>query len=138
MPTIVQAGLSVFDEREVQLGAYKVATTTPGYTDQAFENVSLKRRQRVLVLISVSQHSTGFGKYRLRVSGAVNINQGATVSESDPLLEATEASIRERRQRAKTDNLECLPKQGTLIVKMKDGSKKIIDLSEAETVTIVP
>jgi hypothetical protein len=42
------------------------------------------------------------------------------------------------RQGSKTDYLECLPKQGTLIVKMKDGSKKIIDLSEAETVTIVP
>lgn len=36
----------------------------------------------------------------------------------------------------KTDN--CLPKRGTLIIKMKDGSKKIIDLSEAETITVVP
>jgi hypothetical protein len=35
-------------------------------------------------------------------------------------------------------SLDCLPKQGTLIIKMKDGSKKIIDLGEAETITVVP
>jgi len=33
---------------------------------------------------------------------------------------------------------DCLPKRGTLIIKMKNGSKKIIDLSEAETLTFVP
>jgi len=38
----------------------------------------------------------------------------------------------------KTGSSDCLPKQGTLIIKMKDGSKKIIDLSEAETITVVP
>ena len=40
--------------------------------------------------------------------------------------------------RAPANNLNCLPKQGTLIIKMKDGSKKIVDLSDAETVTVVP
>lgn len=38
---------------------------------------------------------------------------------------------------APTNELECLPKQGTLIIKMKGGSKKIIDLSEAATITVV-
>lgn len=37
-----------------------------------------------------------------------------------------------------TNSANCLPKRGTLIVKMKDGSKKMIDLSEAQAITVVP
>ena len=137
---LVQAGLSLRDEREVQLGAYKTAAATGGYSGQVVENVRLRHRQRVLVLISVTQFSTGYGKYRLRIGGAVDFDNGAATCGNDPLIDATTPSIRPRRQSegGKTDNLECLPKRGTLIVKMKDGSKKIIDLSEAETVRIVP
>ena len=36
------------------------------------------------------------------------------------------------------DYLKIFPKKGTMIIKMKDGSKKIIDLSEAEKITVVP
>ena len=37
-----------------------------------------------------------------------------------------------------SDPSSCLPKQWTLIIKMRDGSKKIIDLAGADSITIVP
>jgi hypothetical protein len=40
--------------------------------------------------------------------------------------------------RASANNLRCLPKQGTLIIRMKDGSKRVVDLSDADTFTVVP
>jgi hypothetical protein len=132
---IVQAGLSLFDEREVQLGAYKSATTGSGYTAQVVENISVKSRQRVLVLISVTQYSTGHGKYRLRVSGAVHIGQDA--SPSGAINSITETA-RRVVQGDNTDNPECLPKKGILRVKMRDGSIRRIDLSQAEELTIEP
>ena len=52
------------------------------------------------------------GTFRLRLSGPVDIS-GAS-------------------------SLTCLPKQGTLRIKMKDGSVKEIDLKQADEITIQP
>ncbi len=136
---VVQAHLILYDEREVQLGETKYVATYLGGTAQGVENFNLKKRQRVVVLIEMSRFSAGYGKYRLKVSGPVDFSQNKPTTERenvDPLLDATQESIRSRN---KTDDLgKCLPKQGTLVIKMKDGSKKIIDLNEAETITVVP
>jgi hypothetical protein len=48
------------------------------------------------------------GKYRIRIDGAVELSpNGSTTTSTN-----------------KPDNSNCLPKQRTLIIKMKDGSKK--------------
>jgi hypothetical protein len=79
------------------------------------------------------------GKYRIQINGAVEFHQSEATTGDPQLDEAIrEAGRQSRISNEKAGKPECLPKQGTLIIKMKDGSKKIIDLSEAETITVVP
>ncbi len=72
--------------------------------------------QKVLLILKISPGyiwgESESGKFRLRFSGAVDVS-GATTPT-------------------------CLPKQGTLRVKMKDGSVKDIDLKQADEITIQP
>ncbi len=127
---VVQAGFALFDEKEIQL-TKKFATTYLGNSSQAVDKVYLKRRQKVVMSVML-QNNTGLGNYRLHISGAAEFGQNRTtggVSGDDPTTV---------RAPNRSDSLDCLPKHGTLIVKMKDGSKKMIDLSEAETITLVP
>ncbi len=99
------------------------------------ERVSFTRRQRVLLRVNIVEQSSGPGKYRLQLGGTVHVGDNVTQPPKGKGIDFGEIL----RQAANDKNyLECLPKQGTLIVKMKDGSKKIIDLGEAQTVTIVP
>jgi hypothetical protein len=82
-------------------------------------------------LVSAKQTSQ-----RTPVDPLVTTTQTSTRKPVDPLVTATQESTSLNN---KTNNLEkCLPRGGTLIIKMKDGSKKIIDLNEAETITVVP
>ena len=132
--TTSQYSVSVLDENSKELGNGFV-TAGGGNSEQQVLRVKVPRKQVVLLRIrNLTVIGGGTATYRLRVSGDVHIAQEA---EADPLEAATLRSIEMRRNQSR-NGLECLPKQGTLIVKMKDGSKKIIDLSEAETVTIVP
>jgi len=121
---VVQVGFTVFDENEVRLAD---SYATSGINPQAVEKIYVKRRQRIVLKVK-TQNTTGFGQYRLRIGGDVVFGEKPTggISGYDKTTTSTSAIK------------ECLPKQGTLIIKMKDGSKKIIDLSEAETVTVVP
>ncbi len=106
---------------------------------QAVERINFSRRQRVLLLIRISDSNSGSAKYWLRLSGPVDVSQDMP-SERDTVGGiGEETGIRVSPSKRVPEAKEsCLPKQGTLIVKMKDGSKKIIDLSEAETITVVP
>jgi hypothetical protein len=132
--TTSQYSVSVLDENSKELGGGFV-TAGGGNSEQQVLRVKVPRKQVVLLRIrNLTVIGGGTATYRLRVSGDVHIGQAAAL---DPIEAATERSILMRRNQSR-NNSECLPKQGTLIVKMKDGSKKIIDLSEAETVTIVP
>ena len=95
-------------------------------TMQKVERITFSRRQRVMLSIFIHDENSPGGKYQLRLGGAVNANK-VTSSVDSAFLDDF-----------RIDYSKCLPKKGTLIVKMKDGSKKIIDLSEAETITVVP
>jgi hypothetical protein len=115
---------SLFDMNAEKIAGKRIQTSEIEGSKQAVARVEVTRRQ--LVVLSVHfidgdlMKSVG-GKYRMRIDGAIELSQnGSAAPPTD-----TEASA-------------CLPKQGTLIIKMKDGSKKIIDLSEAETITVVP
>lgn len=113
----------LFDRDARRLGG-KFVMASSGRSEQSVERITVSRRQPLLLRVIV-QNNSGSGNFRLRLSGAVDAGQSpGGVDLSDLIPKDTKA--------------DCLPKQGTLIVKMKDGSKKIIDLSEAQEVTIVP
>ena len=123
---IFQAGLTVIDENEVILGSFS-ATSGTYNGGQQNQIITLKRRQRIILKFGHTSMSYGGGEFRLRIGGAVDF-EGSTSSPPKG-ISSREVSL---------SPSECLPKRGTLIIKMKDGSKKIIDLAEADTVTVVP
>jgi hypothetical protein len=150
------AYFTLFDNNEQWLGGGSTMSI-PNMPHQVVTKIYISSKQPVL--LRITEGAFGRGKFKLAVSGAVELSRGRPTTESenlDPLLSATRESISPRSTtddhdpllttsnepispRNRPDNLgRCLPKQGTLIIKMKDGSKKIIDLSEAETITIVP
>ena len=128
--SITSVRFSVFD-RNAEEVANKEAVTYPAKgTEQAVARIEVTRRQLMVLGITIpggAFFKTVGGKYRIRINGTVEIGKD-NIGISDE-------SLREYQNVRRPD---CLPKQGTLVVKMKDGSKKIIDLSEAETVTVVP
>jgi hypothetical protein len=131
----------IFNEDALPIGSGR-ADAMDGDTDQKIERIDLPRRQTVLLKLRLTKNEylsrigvTSSGKFLLRLDGATYF--GATVDDVNAAIRrgptVADVNAAESSRRG-----ECLPRQGTLIVKMKDGSKKIIDLSEAETVTIVP
>jgi hypothetical protein len=98
-----------------------------GQTAREVKRISFTRRRRVLLRVSIPDEVLGSGKYKVSLDGAVTFASSTGGSVAD-LVDSIN----------KTQDVRCLPPKGTLVIKMKDGSKKIIDLSEAETVTVVP
>ena len=125
---VYQAGLNVLDENEVVLASF-YATSSAYTSGQQNRIVTLKRRQRIILQFGLTPYSASGGAFRLRIGGAIELGQNKSTGERTGDTPTSQSP---------TDNIKCLPKKGTLIVKMKDSSKKIIDLSEAETVTVVP
>jgi hypothetical protein len=121
--------LTVLDENEVVLASISATSSSYG-GGQDNKIVTLKRRQRIILQLGHTAFSAAGGDFRLRIGGAVEFGQskstGGVTGETPTSTQSP------------TGNIKCLPAKGTLIVKMKDGSKKIIDLSEAETITVVP
>ena len=115
---------SLFDRNAAEIAGKTVITSQRTGSKQAVARVEVTRRQLVVLSVHIQDgymHISVGGKYRIRIDGAVEFGQnGSATPPTD------------------SDISGCLPKQGTLIIKMKDGSKKIIDLSEAESVTVVP
>jgi hypothetical protein len=120
--------IEVFNEKMRKIASTSV-TSISGRPAQRTLPVNFSRRERVLLRINVPEGNQGSAKYRLRLSGAVEVAQGTGDANRDM------TGVGERSQK---DIGNCVPKQGTLVIKMKDGSRKIIDLGETETVTIVP
>lgn len=123
----------LFNEDDQMIGS-RMVTAFNDNTEQGVERINFSRRRRVLLRINVSEHNLASAKYWLRLDGSVDVS--GTASTKFNLADVKDGGG--SNIDAVNEKGNCLPKQGTLIVKMKDGSKKIIDLSEAETVTIVP
>jgi hypothetical protein len=99
---------------------------------QQVRRFTLSRRQTVIMKIWFGANDNE-GKYQVILDGAVKIGQDDASSKPTTVKDDPTDTLK------LTSHIPgCLPKQGTLIIKMKDGSKKIIDLSEAETITLVP
>lgn len=64
-----------------------------------------------------------------------NRTQNAPSARNNPKA-GTGSNLVDQLRIFNTNSVDCLPKDGTLIVKMKDGSIRRIDLSQAEEITI--
>ena len=117
--------IEVFNEKVRKIASASV-TSISGRSAQRTLPVNFSRRERVLLRINVPEGNQVSAKYRLRLSGAIEVPQG------------TRGDVAGVGESSRKDSGDCLPKQGTLVIKMKDGSRKVIDLGETETVTIVP
>ena len=129
-----QYSVALIDENSKVLGNKAV---TVGYvsTEQQTLRVNVPKRQVLLLRINTTAViGGGSASYRIRLSGAVSNNGIDAVKAAS----AAAQELINQSKNSKANSLECLPKKGTLIIRMKDGSKKIIDLTEAETVTVVP
>jgi hypothetical protein len=124
---INEVKFDLFDDDAKKI-ADKFVIASGGGSEQGVIRVSVTRRQSVLLRVTL-QSNRGPGKYRIRLSGAVDVGQGELYDPTPELFKS---------QRDKIDNPECLPKRGTLIVKMKDGSVTRIDLSQAKEIMIEP
>lgn len=127
---------SLYDRNAAELAGKEVSTANTTGAKQAVARVEITRRQLLVLGIHIPDkspwNSVG-GRYRIRIDGAVDLNQSGNGAGATATTDNVDAAVSAPKRLG-----ECLPKQGTLIIKMKDGSKKIIDLSDAETVTVVP
>jgi hypothetical protein len=130
-------GFNSYDRNAEELAGKSVSAANGQGTKQAVARVEITRRQLVVLGVNFPEgpfYKAVGGSYRLSISGSAEFagnNSRGGLSGDEPTTQATLANT-------KTGNIECLPRRGTLIVKMKDGSKKIIDLSDAEAITFVP
>jgi len=121
----------VFNEDARSIGSgYLVASN--GETGQTVEHINFSRRQKVTLKIKLPDTLSGLsgpssGKYLLHLDGATHFGISSGVSLPDVESDTQNS-----------DTPECLPKKGILRVKMKDGSIRRIDLSEAAEITIQP
>ncbi|MBL8186464.1 MAG: hypothetical protein JNK38_00570 [Acidobacteria bacterium] len=103
----------IFDEDAKSL-IYDDAVAFGSSEERKIKRFVLSRK--VLLILKISPgHIWGrreSGRFRLRISGAVDLSSAAS--------------------------LACLPKQGILRIKMKDGSIKEIDLKQTDEITIQP
>lgn len=140
--TFTGVGFRLYDRNAEEIAGKGVMAGTSQGPKQAVARVEITRRQPVVLGIEISQgpvYKSVGGKYRLRISGTVELGDDEPTSRAagqDPIV----ISQKELRQMedGTFDYLNILPKKGTMIIKMKDGSNKIIDLSEAQKITIVP
>jgi len=132
-----QVSFDLSNDNARQLG-YGTMGAYGGRTEQLVKRIDVNRRQPVLLHITINDWSQGSGRYRLRVGGAVDVSQnkqsaggGDSVTRIEPINEAKANARRDALRQTMCVN-ECLPKQGTLIVTLKDGSTIKIDLSQVE------
>jgi len=121
---IAQASVELFDNKANPLtfqhgyAAFNVlATPSTGRNEQQIQSVQIARRQPLLLRIK----SNGFGKYRVRLSGAIDL-PGATPSPTTPPPSTAQASSG----------------RGKLRIEMNDGTVQEIDLSSVRQVSVRP
>lgn len=111
--TLTYVSFTLFDEDARAITGETVGSS--GEEEKGIKRFTLSKKQTILLRISVISPYTTAGKYRIQLSGAIDLGEGKSTSGG---------------------SLECLPKQGTLVVKMRDGSTSKIDLSKAQEMTI--
>lgn len=125
-------GFDLFNEEGRRI-AMKWVMALNGNTNQEVEHISFTRRQRVLLRIIIGDYNVGSGKYKLQLSGAVDVGQEQSGKSGVNPNADFEAVLRDTFP---CDEIKRLPKKGILHMKMKDGSIQRFDLSKIETLCI--
>jgi hypothetical protein len=103
------------DAREI--GRQHWFSAGPVRSDRKVEHINIARRQQITIKISTSYvQDNSPGRFRLRLTGAIDIAQGAPPPGPDSAPDGS----------------------GTLRIVMKDGSTQDIDLSRVQRIVIVP
>ena len=103
---------------------YAQADATGG-TGRAVKSVRLRQRQTVI--LHLTENKYGAGTFRVRLSGPVAFAEGSARSVSD-----------ERADGNNGRNRMGMPTSGTLVIRMRDGSTKEIDLSLVRNLSVQP
>jgi hypothetical protein len=128
---LISVEVILVDSNSEVLAKKAVSPPLGAQQSRAVVQVQITKREPLVLGIKLpgDMSLNGIGKYKVRIDGDVEFGEKRG-NLNEVLYKAGE--------RDENRNGDCLPKQGTLIIKMKDGSKKIVDLSEAETITVVP
>jgi hypothetical protein len=128
---LTSAEFILVDSNSEVLAKNVVSPPSGAQQSRAVVQVEITKRETLILGIKLpgGRNFAGIGKYQVRIEGAVEFDE----KRGDP-----NEVLDKARGRDENRNGDCLPKQGTLIIKMKDGSNKIVDLSEAQTITVVP
>jgi len=111
---VVSIRFELFDEDARKIIDGDVSPTGQGQEERQVRRFVASQKARLIMRLSpgVVWGDLESGKFRLRLSGAVELGGSSAPT--------------------------CLPKQGTLRIKMKDGSIKEIDLKQTDEITIQP
>lgn len=141
--------ISLFDRNAEELSNKIVSTDNNGGSKQVVARVEITKRQIIVLGIkipigSLNDNSVG-GKYRVRIDGA-DINQNTSSSKVEICKLFQLGNIEEYRGvdfdyptelRNTVEKLnELVPKKGTMVVTMKDGSIGLINLSQVANFSI--
>ena len=134
----------VFDQ-DAKVVANKYILIYPGQgSKQVVERVKITKSQLVRFGIDIpSRNPTDqsvVGQYRVRIGGSVDISKNSSTSEKTDGRSAILDRIFCGKGLTLIKGIKedtCLPIKGTLLIKMKDGSKKVIDLSQVEEIEYV-
>ncbi len=134
-------GVHLFD-RNAELITSKQASASAGAAaGQAVARADVARRQPVVLQVVIGGMN-GRGRYRVQINGAVEVGQSRRpsggirpVPPSGPNGTYTEEDLL-YPEKLNEEIKKHLPKRGTLLIKMKDGSERRIDLSQVEEVKV--
>ena|ERR1700730_7993296 len=107
---------------EVLLCCEYAQADATGETGHAVKSVRLRRRQTIILHLTENKYGTG--TFRVRLSGPVAFSEASAGSVSGDRID-------------KVDRMG-MPTSGTLLIRMKDGSTKEIDLSLVQNVSVKP
>jgi hypothetical protein len=100
----------------------------PGQTGRTVKSIRLRSRQTVILHLTENEY--GAGTYRVRFDGPTSFGGGATPRGV--------AQTSHRQGTSTGGNRMNLPPSGTLLIRMRDGSTKEIDLSLVREASVQP
>ncbi|MEP6923274.1 MAG: hypothetical protein ABI954_02310 [Pyrinomonadaceae bacterium] len=101
-----------------------------GGTGREVKSVKLTKRQTV-ILHTTSNEANGSGTFRFRLSGA-------SLSGGSAQTGGNGETVENNRSVNRNGNQITVPAKGTLLIRMKDGSTKEIDLSLVREISVQP
>jgi hypothetical protein len=133
------ARLEVLDAGLTTLATHNMNAATSTGAAQAQKKITLGEKQTVLLKLTLDAN---LAEYKITLAGAIEIASGSNENVQNKKTAATDGGESKISKagfgKYKPGKLADLPKNGTLVVEMKDGSKQVINLKNVESVTFNP